>query len=158
MKRRTFLLANLAGVVCAALGIKPAKAKPKLKGKCEILVYAGGKPIGAIQNLTITETINKPRRYTTHMIRFDEARVQEAFRRGYVHWSAQKTPLEIIVHDNIRPIGMDANGPNNDHHSPPLWLKNNAPVCTGTGFVVMSTYGPFSPWQKEPIVLEEHKE
>jgi hypothetical protein len=100
-----------------------------------------------MQECRISETVGKPLKLTTKRIRFDEARIMAAFDRGYLHMANQKRPLRVrVVEDGVQMM-----------ETPDLWLVNNAPTCTGAGFVVMSTYGPFSPWQEEPIILEEYK-
>jgi hypothetical protein len=150
MKRRTFLLANLAGAACAALGIKPAKAK-RLP-KTDIIIYANGRKIGVMKNLSISETHNQPVEYSTERIRFDALRIKEAFDRGAACAATQKRPIEIrVTEDGVTRI-----------KSPPLWMVHDedGPLnFVSSGFVVASTHGPCSAdlWMKRPIMFREAK-
>lgn len=65
-----------------------------------IIVKVGDNVVGAIQNVSIKETPSDaaaPVKVEAHRVRFDRARIAEAFSRGYVHVAAQKYPLQIEV-------------------------------------------------------------
>ena len=144
MKRRTFLLANLAGAACAALGIKVAEAKPKVA--TEILICVDGKPIGAVENITISETVGKPLKIKTGRIRFDNLRIQEAFHRGFVHISAQTKPVQFEVKEHGKRMFM----------TPKVWFsKMNACSYKTSDFTILAVYGPSDPPKDPGIELKE---
>jgi hypothetical protein len=68
-----------------------------------IIVKVGDKAVGAIQSLSITEKRceNDSLSVTAKAsrVRFDKARVAEAFSRGFVHVSSQRYPLQIEIID-----------------------------------------------------------
>lgn len=70
-----------------------------------IKIYIGDKVVGVIQSISIEELNNNtgtsaaPNKITANRIRFDRARISEAFNRGFVHKAAQKIPFQIEIED-----------------------------------------------------------
>lgn len=63
-----------------------------------IQVLANGKLIGVAQQVTISEKLNDPKlQIKTGRIRFDRARIKEAFRREFVGKNSQIVPLQINI-------------------------------------------------------------
>jgi len=84
-----------------------------------IIIYVNGKPVGAVQNLTINESrelsmiaevgtdgfIDSAPRASTKIsgscdrVRFDRMRVAEAFSRSFIHVASQAYPFDIVIVD-----------------------------------------------------------
>lgn len=84
-----------------------------------IIIMVGDNPVGAVQQLQITEARNiamidevgtdghidsAPQRATDisgncQRIRFDRLRITEAFSRGFLHVHAQRIPFDIVILD-----------------------------------------------------------
>lgn len=87
-----------------------------------IITIDGGQPIGAIQSLTVNEKrsvkmidevgtdghIDSAPNSSTNItgscqrVRFDAARITEAFGRGFIHVSSQAYPFDIVIYDKSR--------------------------------------------------------
>ena len=113
MKRRSFLSLGIFAAIASFFGLKTAEAKP-IGGKkhlsTEILIKVNGKVVGAVQSLDLSGTrdispggMPGPTKVTGRVsrIRFDKARVHEAFSRGFVHTQTQCLPLNIEVYDTF---------------------------------------------------------
>lgn len=87
-----------------------------------IIIMVGPNPIGAIQQLEVTEARGQitmvdevgtdghidsaPTRSTNYnvtcqRVRFDRMRIAEAFSRGFMHVHAQRIPFDIQIHDRF---------------------------------------------------------
>lgn len=84
-----------------------------------IIIKVAGVPVGAIQNINITETRNikmiqevgtdgnidsVPQAATSYSvectrIRFDKLRIAQAFNRGFIHAQSQRYPFDIYIYD-----------------------------------------------------------
>jgi hypothetical protein len=93
-----------------------------------ILISVGPNPVGAIQDITITETrplkmidevgtdghIDSVPNMSTNIkgtckrVRYDRMRISEAFSRGYVHAHSQRYPFDITIIDgwNGNPLNL----------------------------------------------------
>lgn len=87
-----------------------------------IITIAGGDPVGAIQTMTVNEQravkmidevgtdghIDSVPHQSTNVkgtcqrIRFDAARIAQAFGRGFVHVGSQAYPFDIVIYDRSR--------------------------------------------------------
>ena len=74
--------------------------QPEQAFKTEIIIKAGGRVVGAVQSLKITEDVNVNHvKITAARVRFDRARIAEAFSRGFIHAASQRFPLQIEIKD-----------------------------------------------------------
>lgn len=69
-----------------------------------IIVKVGGKAVGAIQSLSITERKgtdgNTSVTAKISRVRFDKMRISEAFSRGFLHVNSQIYPFDIDIIDD----------------------------------------------------------
>lgn len=128
-----------------------------------IIKVAGGAPIGAIQSLTVNETrtihavdevgtdghIDSVPQKSTDIegsckrIRFDGARVAEAFGRGFIHASSQAYPFDIVIMDRARSATVDQITTIIKN----VWIKNIQVEYSATDWVIAETMS----WQAEHI-------
>lgn len=84
---------------------KALETLPPTPVSTTIKIYIGDQVVGAIQSISIEELNNNnatsaaPNKITANRIRFDRARIAEAFSRGFVHKASQKIPFQIEIED-----------------------------------------------------------
>lgn len=99
---------------------KDGKNKTGVSLSTNILIYAGTTPVGAIQNINISESRGSIKQIDEvgtdgHIdsvpsgsvnvtgrckrIRFNRLRMAEAFGRGFIHVAAQQYPFDIYIYD-----------------------------------------------------------
>lgn len=123
----------------------------------QIVVLVENEPVGAIQELSITQTRNLyravelgldgvleivPNQATTHdatirRIVFDRLRLPEAFKRGFINIKSQLVPFDIDIID--RTGGDIDSGAEVVHKLVNCWFQNYNPTMQAGDFIISET-------------------
>ena len=141
----------------------PDKSRTGTHLSTNIFIAIDGLPVAAVMQMDITEARDiKPIAEVGHdgfidsapssstkisgtckRTRFDGKRIAEAFRRGFVHVSAQRVPFDIQIHDLIRGDGDEEIITTLEN----VWISQISYTYNADDFIIVDTMN----WQAEAI-------